>query len=679
MPRIKKKRGRYEEVRAERRKKKADLAGSNAKRRRLDDGTAASADDEQPETDDQLYFEDTTPGLGVIDNPQRPPGDEMVFHGLLDEDEQAYYASVNAKITANDFEDADEKSAFLDAVYRESRGKEMKLASSQSCSRHLERILRVSGPDQLRDFFQAILEGLTQLVQHRFGSHVCETLFLESAKHVTSDWKPDVNDTSAEKSSIASLFLQAADQLQQNIGFMLTEQFASHTVRALLLVLSGEPLEDPSAKNLLASKRKENLGSWAGEQTTSDAPRKVPKSFLKAMSKLTAAAVASLDTTYLRALATHSTGNPVLQLLLRLELVHSDKGRNLDDKSLFHRLVAPDSLESPNSEGAKFVLGLTFDPTGSRLVEVLVVHSPGKVFKKLYKGIWKERMADMAKNDTASFVAIKIIERLGKDELLEVQKAILPDLAILLRRRRFSLIKGLIDRSAIRELDFKPLVAAFRSVNSEDGPSLLQRLVYPATVSLDKEESSEEKSDLHGSLLAQSMLEVETLGGLVRENLSSMQPEELVPIASDTIASRVLQLSLTSSTTPMAYRRQMVPKFYGQLTTLATSSVASYLVDALWVATDGLHFMKERLAGELAAHEPELRDSYPGRKVWKNWSMDLYSRRRGEWEARAKGIADTKEGAEVKKTPIELARQRRAEEKAKMQQQESKPLVHANA
>lgn len=61
--------------------------------------------------------------------------------------------------------------------------------------------------------------------------------------------------------------------------------------------------------------------------------------------------------------------------------------------------------------------------------------------------------------------------------------------------------------------------------------------------------------------------------------------------------------------------------------------------------------------------------------------MDLYARRRGEWQARAKGISDAPETAAEtrKKTPIELARQRRAEEKAKAQQQESKPVVSASA
>lgn len=673
MPRVKKKRGKFTETREKKRQAKADEASHNAKRRKL-----AHGDDAEADAENGFFFEDTTPAVGIIDGPQQPPDDEMVFYGLLDENEQAYYANVNAKITSDDFEDAEEKASFIDAVYRESRGKEMKLASSQSCSRHLERILMVSSADQLRDFFQAISEGLTQLVQHRFGSHVCETLFLQAAAHVPSEGTADEEDD--EKPSITALFLQAAELLKQNMGFMLTDRFASHTVRVLLLVLSGEPLEDPTSKTMLASKRKENLKGPSAPEATAAESRKVPKSFLEATSSLTTAAVASLDTTYLRALATHSTGNPVLQLLLRLELKHSDKGRALGENSLFHRLVAPDSLDVPESEGAKFVSGLTFDSTGSRLVEVLVVDTPGKIFKKLYKGIWKERMPSMAKNDIASFVAIKIIVRLGKDELLELRDGLLPELHLLLRRRRFSVIKALIDRSMVRGLDFKPLIEALKRIFPDDVGGLLQQLLYPPSGSPEEDAKQEVKADLHGSLLAQALLEVESLGFLVRDAISAMQSEQLLNLANDSSGSRVLQTSLTTPTASTAYKKQVIPKFYGHVAELALSSVGSYVIDALWEATNGLHFMKERLASELASHESELRDSYTGRKVWRNWSMDLYARRRGEWQAQAKGTSDLQQEPEArKKTPIELARQRRAEEKAKLQQQESKPLVSANA
>jgi nucleolar protein 9 len=663
MPRVKKKRGRFNEAKEKKAGTRSD-AGHETKRRKLEHGDTAQIEvDAGVDEDTPLYFEDTAPsGIPAVEaETQQPDESDVVFYGLLDEDEQRYYGNVNSKLLADDFVDAEEKSAFVEAVYRESKGKELKLASSQSCSRHLERLIAVSTEEQLRSFFVATSEGLTQLAQHRFGSHVCETLFKESAKYVPVKQADGDAADGEEGPSISALFLGAANMLEPNIGHMLTDKFASHTLRALLLVLSGEPLAETAAK-------KDKHDSEA-QNRLADAPRKVPKTFLEAAAKLKETAVSSLDTTYLRALATHPTGNPVLQLLLRLELAHSDKGRKLDEKSIFSRLVGPDTLEQTDSDGAKFISGLTFDATGSRLVEVLVEDTPGKVFKKLYKGIWKEKIATMAKNDIASYVAMRILMRLGKDELMEARDAMLPELPALLRRRRFALLKTLVERSQIRMVDCRPLTTAFQALQKDSQDSLVQRLLYPLDPAADAKDSTKERrADVHGSLLAQAMLEVEHLGDCVRKPLSTMAIEDLLKLAKDPTASRMLQLSLTATTTPMPYRRQMVPKFYGHVVDLALDSAGSYMVEALWEATNGIHFMKERVAGELAANEAHLRESFFGRKVWRFWSMDLYSRRRGEWQAVAKGI-NADQAATAKKSPIELARQRRAEEKAKQQLQ----------
>ena len=97
------------------------------------------------------------------------------------------------------------------------------------------------------------------------------------------------------------------------------------------------------------------------------------------------------------------------------------------------------------------------------------------------------------------------------------------------------------------------------------------------------------------------------------------------------------------------------------------------MVDALWTATKDLFFVKERLAQELAQNEMSLRDSFVGRAVWRNWSMDLYKRRRGEWAAKAKRLDQQPDGSNNgqggrPKSKIELARARfaaKAEEEAK--------------
>ena len=103
---------------------------------------------------------------------------------------------------------------------------------------------------------------------------------------------------------------------------------------------------------------------------------------------------------------------------------------------------------------------------------------------------------------------------------------------------------------------------------------------------------------------------------------------------------------------------------------LAIDASGSHVVDALWVATKGSHFMKERIAVNLQNNERKLRDSTYGRTVWKNWSMDLYQRRPSEWQAIAKGrnlesATSQAEDAGPKKTPIEMARRRHMQQQAR--------------
>ncbi|RMZ78858.1 hypothetical protein DV738_g3668, partial [Chaetothyriales sp. CBS 135597] len=613
---FKKKRGRFDIAREERRKRKGDLAGQDdawSKRQKTHYQTEEDNGDEgliQDADGDYIAFEDT---------------DEAVFYGLLDPEEQTYYANVNTKIVSDDFESDQDRRDFIEAVYRESQGKELKLASSQSCSRYFERIITRSTPDQLKAFFGKLLGNLTHLVQHRFGSHVCETLFIQCAQHVGSDMS-DVDAGEEEQDSVTmeDLLLQAAQELQAGAGYLLTDRFASHTVRVLLLVLSGEPLDDASNRQLVASRKKETLDPQPGlSATSSSAPRTVPKSFTKALASFTDAAVSEIDATWLRALATHPTGNPVLQLLLKLELLRSDKARLLKDASLFLKLLPLDSIED-GGETAKFLIGLTYDSTGSHLVEVLVQHLPGKIFKKLYKNVWKDEMARMAKNKISGYVAMRILERIGKDDLLEARQAIIPQVPTLLQRRRMAVIKCLIDRGAVRGLDQKPLAQAINNTIGEDTSAIVQS-------------KGPKKADTHGSLLAQSMLQAPETCSLIFDSLLATETPVLLTLARDPAASRVIQSALTSPMATVGIRKQLIHPFHGHIADLAIDPVGSYLVDALWDATSGVHFIKERIADELAAHEAKLRDSVPGRKVWHNWAMDTWQRRRAEWRLLAKG------------------------------------------
>jgi nucleolar protein 9 len=117
------------------------------------------ADEQEPSKrhrksgDDYVPLEDEVPYPEAALNGVTYPG-EMPFYGMLDEEEQNYFRQADEQLELNQFEGPEDRALFLESVYREADGKELKIANSQSCSRLMERLIILSTPEQLKGLFQ---------------------------------------------------------------------------------------------------------------------------------------------------------------------------------------------------------------------------------------------------------------------------------------------------------------------------------------------------------------------------------------------------------------------------------------------------------------------------------------------------------------------------------------------
>jgi nucleolar protein 9 len=146
MPRENKKRGR----RAEASKRKADDIADIA----AGEADASAKRQRRSPPREHLPFDDVN-GFRDAQAAGQAGGDsEMPFYGLLDEQESEYFRRADDMLEANDFSDEEERSLFLENVYKEVDSKELKLACSQSSSRLLERLILLSTPAQLKKLFQ---------------------------------------------------------------------------------------------------------------------------------------------------------------------------------------------------------------------------------------------------------------------------------------------------------------------------------------------------------------------------------------------------------------------------------------------------------------------------------------------------------------------------------------------
>ena len=551
------------------------------------------------------------------------------------------------------------------------------------------------------------LNSFIHLVTHRFASHCCEALFIRAAPSVTEEllapdsMKQDDNKPQSEKNETSApmetLYLYTLAELEGNVGYLLTDRFASHVLRVLLLVLSGEPIDSASTKHLLQSKRKEmNSVQGAGlvNVQSLDKQRSVPDSFSEALEDLIADSIAGLDTEKLRALATHPNGNPTLQLLMKLELRHYGKQRARNETSIIRTLL-PDDPINAESGSAIFINGLVYDPIGSHLVENIVEHAPGKMFKSLYSEFFKERLAQHARSEIAGYVVCRILERLGYDDLLEAHEILVPTISDLLRKGRTMVVRTLVERCTVRDIDTQAIAVQVDATwHGPEGFEIKTLLKFDQgrddhtmtphdSVQSSASEAAEaffvrssEPMKVHFNILGQAMLLVPgSLSALVLDSLVALDPGTLINMAKDRIVSRTIQAALTSKNASMIATRKLIQHFYGHMGEMALDTAASHVVDCIWEGTHGLAFIRERVAEELAENEGQLRESSCGRAVWKNWKMDLYKRRRADWVRQSKNKASNdgfqsfaeldahKEKNGIAKTPLQLARERHARDK----------------
>ncbi|KAH8668433.1 armadillo-type protein [Xylariales sp. PMI_506] len=682
-------------IREERKQKQRDRQPENddatqsSKRRRLDDAGNANSVDNAYESynNGPDAHESNESGL-----PERE------FFGMLSDQEQEYFRSVDEQLDIDDFPSQEERNMYLANVFVEAQGKELKLACSQSCSRLMERLILMSNTRQKKKLFEQFASHFLNLIQHRFASHCCETLFLQSAPIVTKELGGEVDDAPEEGNdenaealpSMEDLFLLTLDELEGNLSYLLTDRFASHTLRVLLIILSGRPLDQSKTKSLIHSKKKEKISApWVSDvgAELNNGLRAVPSSFTIAAKKIIIDSTSGMDATALRVLATHPTGNPVLQLLLELDISMNsrpertkgeepkvEEEQNASDRLLWRLLPdAPASLKESDSPATEFINAMTYDPIGSRLLETLVTHCPGKLFKVLFKQIFSDRIQSLARNDIASYPAIRILSRLGKEDLVASIKKILPEMPKLVSLSRFNVIKALFERCQAREAggEITGLLRALTAACGSDYKALIPRLCIPEDGDEKAKEKQVQKSLTksqsalvsHGSQLASTLLSIPgPTSNAIQSSLMSLPAESLVSLA--TTSGPTAHVIITALATPAqnkAFHKIIVAAITRDAMALALSEHGGRVLGAVVsVPSRGngisLPFhVKEQIMNQLGQGETELRDTYEGRRVWRTWRGDVWKTRRTDWISWAKEIdADVEAPAPVwqkKKAP----------------------------
>ncbi|KAI9830205.1 MAG: Nucleolar protein 9 [Phylliscum demangeonii] len=397
-------------------------------------------------------------------------------------------------------------------------------------------------------------------------------------------------------------------------------------------------------------------------------PRVVPASFAAAARSIVADIAEKSSTASLRALAIHPLGNPVLQLLLELELRMQKATPEKNGCSILQRLLAEDGSNG-EIECTEFLKQLLLDTVGSYLLETIVEHSAGKIFKLVYRRAIREQMIEALEVESASFVIMRVLQRLGRQDVQDAICLILPQLHMLAGHTKSSILLHLIRCSAKRELSLDPIAATIDTLYGIDGPGgFLQNMLKWEESSDGKRTAKYNATRTQGSLLAQEMLRRPgQLSKVIHDSLAKMPAEKIVRMAEDPAASHVLEKALAEPASTPVFRRLLIANFFGNTIRLASSIYGAHVLVFAWEGTRGLQHYRERLIEELCKGEREWRVSFHGRMIWKKWRLDLYKHRRHEWlvacKAADQSFAQANEhatGSERHVSAIELARRRHA-------------------
>lgn len=564
---------------------------------------------------------------------------EGIFFGLVDRQELEYFKQAESTMAVDGFGSPEERTGFINGVFEEIRGKELKLVTSQICSKLIERLILTADDDQLRSIFSSFIGHFLALSKHKYSSHCVETLLVRCAALVEREL---VEDGTKDGTSMESLFLNMFNELKPELKQLPTNSYASHVLRIVILVLAGERLPSTTSRSVLRSKKSKVARKMIYIKDNQDFERsyQVPISFKDALDMLITEFANSLDTTAAREMAIDKIASPVVQLIIQVEKKttssaedkKSKKKRKKEGKKLgrFASLIfcASDDVDSKEQAFIEYLLS---DPVGSHFFEQVIPNLPLPTVQRLYKLYMKDRMDKLARRDAGNFVVQALLKKLSYDEVQEILDALIPELEIYINST-VPLARSIIESATQRNYKLDQIEELITKKYSKD--NLLENILKLSTSTLGQGKDGDwpTSEEMHRSLLLQTLIDSDPkFRDYALDGFLDMDKEKLISVAKHSIFSHTLEKCLVPSV-DIIKRKKLLNNLSGSFVELSCNAYGSHIMDKLWRFTYKLKFFRERFATELTQNEQQVKhDSKYGRSVWRNWSLDKYVRKRFEW------------------------------------------------
>ncbi|KAG8904403.1 Nucleolar protein 9 [Tulasnella sp. 403] len=537
----------------------------------------------------------------------------------VDEELRAYYRSVDAKLSEWEQQDADkslqvtqeeleDRELFLKAALSEAQGRELALCADFDCSKTIENMGRLL-------------------------------------------------DSASQKAFMVSLLGSLPKELLPASPSMVSHPYAAHVLRVLLLLLSSRSRSDLNPERLegdepRSAKARGKIRHRPGPRTHNfdEDPAGIPAEFPSLAEKFLFKILAETAEEQLRALAVDQVASPTLQVLVKIEA-------NLDRASLVSKLlgdIVPDRVEETEAT-AQLFNNFARDAVASHLLTCIIAHSPPPVVRVLWQYCVAPSISSLVNDPIANFVVATIIEKADSPELSSFLESSQIDWPELVDNARTGVLRALVERATAFHSLAAPAIgtvcAAFRldpQVESEMPfrcmLSLKSSTAYRHAVRREKDDRRRKMVDpshhpegvlltepsIQGALLLQAILRLpDPHNELVYQSLDALPIEEVLTMAKDRIASRVLDALAESPTVPLRTKRKYIMSLIGYYHTLLNDQLGSRVCDNIWKASDPM--LRERIARSLFDHESSLMESRYGSFFIRNANLWVLKRNADDW------------------------------------------------
>jgi len=153
----------------------------------------------EKEEEERKYLEAQERDVLFYDRPKNP-------FGLLTHEDERFFSEVHEEFKKNELDDEDAKDAFIQNVFTEMKGKELKIATSP-VSKFFESLLPLCPRSELQRIMMVFKGHTRELAIHRFGSFALEKIAGHAGIWISKDLDGTVEDQQNEEwESLEKLF-----------------------------------------------------------------------------------------------------------------------------------------------------------------------------------------------------------------------------------------------------------------------------------------------------------------------------------------------------------------------------------------------------------------------------------------------------------------------------------------